>query len=399
MYFETHDLSVGYGGRPLIEKINLSIEKGRILTLIGPNGSGKSNIADAIRWVLGEQNARALRGARMEDVIFSGTQQRRAQAYCEVTLTFDNADGLLHVPFSEVAVTRRVYRSGESEYCINRSPCRLRDIVEMFRDTGVGRDGYSIIGQGRVDEILANKSNERRAALEEAAGIMRYRVRKEEAERKLEHAGKNLERLEDILSELHGRLEPLEKQSAEARAYLKLRDELRDLEINLFLYRHARGQERLAALEETLGQLSGEQAQGEEQAAAAQLLVERGADLLLRRPALRAQDHVPRRGIQHPRRHDRMAEVPLALSLEREQIQQHLHAETVAQIRQVEGFFARLIVHHADIELSVPEPAVHAVDLAGDGEGALPLADRDGRELPVPSAEAQLELQRHEVGL
>lgn len=257
------------GFKSFAKKTELAFGDG-ITAVIGPNGSGKSNIADAVRWVLGEQNARALRGARMEDVIFSGTQQRRAQAYCEVTLTFDNADGLLHVPFSEVAVTRRVYRSGESEYCINRSPCRLRDIVEMFRDTGVGRDGYSIIGQGRVDEILANKSNERRAALEEAAGIMRYRVRKEEAERKLEHAGKNLERLEDILSELHGRLEPLEKQSAEARAYLKLRDELRDLEINLFLYRHARGQERLAALEETLGQLSGEQAQGEEQAAAAQ---------------------------------------------------------------------------------------------------------------------------------
>lgn len=211
-----------------------------ITAVIGPNGSGKSNIADAVRWVLGEQSARALRGTRMEDVIFNGTQQRRAQAYCEVTLTFDNADGALPVPFSEVAVTRRVYRSGESEYCLNHTACRLRDILELFRDTGIGKDGYSIIGQGKVDEILSNKSEERRAALEEAAGVMRYRVRKEEAARKLEHTEKNLERIDDILTELGDRLQPLEEQSAAARAFLKLRDELRDLEVNLFLYQYDR---------------------------------------------------------------------------------------------------------------------------------------------------------------
>lgn len=173
-----------------------------ITAIIGPNGSGKSNISDAVRWVLGEQSARALRGTKMEDVIFSGTQARKAQSYCEVTLTFDNADHKLDVPFAEVEVTRRVFRSGESEYCINKNACRLKDIQDMFRDTGIGKDGYSIISQGKVDEILSNRSNERRAALEEAAGVMRYRVRKEEAQRKLENTDKNLVRIEDILEEL-----------------------------------------------------------------------------------------------------------------------------------------------------------------------------------------------------
>ena len=246
------------GFKSFAKKTELVFEGG-ITAVIGPNGSGKSNIADAIRLVLGEQSARALRGSKMEDVIFSGTQQRKAQAYCEVTLVFDNADGRLRVPFSEVAVTRRVYRNGDSEYCLNRSACRLRDIVDLFRDTGIGKDGYSIIGQGKVDEILSNKSNERRAALEEAAGVMRYRVRKEEAVRKLEHTGKNLERIEDILKELGDRLQPLEEQSAAARTFLKLRDELRDLEVNLFLYQFDRNRERLLSIEETLRQLSEEE--------------------------------------------------------------------------------------------------------------------------------------------
>ena len=231
---------------------------GGITAIIGPNGSGKSNISDAVRWVLGEQSAKALRGTRMEDVIFNGTQLRKALAYSEVTLTFDNSDGLLNVPFEEVAVTRRVYRSGESEYSINRNTCRLRDVQDLFRDTGVGKDGYSIIGQGKVEEILANKSGDRRAAFEEAAGVMRYRVRKEEAERKLERTDKNLERIEDVLKELGDRLGPLEQQSASARAYLKLRDELRDLEVNLFLYQYDRAHEKLAAIEETAKQMLSE---------------------------------------------------------------------------------------------------------------------------------------------
>ena len=229
-----------------------------VTAIIGPNGSGKSNISDAVRWVLGEQSAKALRGSKMEDVIFSGTQQRKALAYCEVTLIFDNTDGKLSIPFGEVAITRRVYRSGESEYCLNKNTCRLRDIQDLFRDTGIGKDGYSIISQGKLDEILANKSGDRRAAFEEAAGVMRYRVRKEEAERKLEGTQKNLERIEDILKELGDRLGPLEEQSASARAYLKLRDELKDLEVNLFLYQYERAKEKLEAIHAAAEQLTGE---------------------------------------------------------------------------------------------------------------------------------------------
>jgi chromosome segregation protein len=229
-----------------------------ITAIIGPNGSGKSNISDAVRWVLGEQSAKALRGTKMEDVIFNGTQLRKALAYSEVTLTFDNTDGLLDMPFTEIAVTRRVYRSGESEYCLNKNNCRLRDIQELFRDTGIGKDGYSIISQGKVEEILANKSGDRRAALEEAAGVMRYRVRKEEAERKLDRTEKNLERIEDILEELADRLGPLEEQSASARAYLRLRDELRDLEVNLFLYQYERAHEKLETIAETTKQMIAE---------------------------------------------------------------------------------------------------------------------------------------------
>lgn len=229
-----------------------------VTAIIGPNGSGKSNISDAVRWVLGEQSAKALRGSKMEDVIFSGTQQRKALAYCEVTLIFDNTDGKLSIPFGEVAITRRVYRSGESEYCINRNNCRLRDIQDLFCDTGIGKDGYSIISQGKVEEILANKSGDRRAAFEEAAGVMRYRVRKEEAERKLNNTEKNLERIEDILKELADRLGPLEEQSASARAYLRLRDELRDLEVNLFLYQYDRVHEKLEQIAETTRQMIAE---------------------------------------------------------------------------------------------------------------------------------------------
>ncbi len=229
-----------------------------VTAIIGPNGSGKSNISDAVRWVLGEQSAKALRGGKMEDVIFNGTQLRKALAYSEVTLTFDNADGLLKVPFTEVAITRRVYRSGESEYCINRNNCRLRDISDLFCDTGIGKDGYSIISQGKVEEILANKSGDRRAAFEEAAGVMRYRVRKEDAERKLNNTEKNLERIEDILKELTDRLAPLEQQSASARAYLRLRDELKDLEVNLFLYQYDRVHEKLEQIQETMRQMNEE---------------------------------------------------------------------------------------------------------------------------------------------
>lgn len=245
------------GFKSFARKTEIEFEQG-ITAIVGPNGSGKSNIADAVRWVLGEQSARALRGAKMEDVIFNGTEQKKPLAYCEVSLTFDNTDGKLNTDFSEVTVTRRVYRSGESEYLLNRTACRLKDISAVFRDTGIGREGYSIIEQGRVEEILSNKSSERRNAFEEAAGVMKYRVRKEEAERKLESTKKNLLRLEDILEELGKQVGPLAEQSAAAREYLRLRDELKEIEINVFLYQYDKLNERLAGLSNTLTQLSGE---------------------------------------------------------------------------------------------------------------------------------------------
>ncbi len=240
-----------HGFKSFARKTELQFDPG-ITAVIGPNGSGKSNIADAVRWVLGEQSAKALRGSKMEDVIFNGTQERKAQAFCEVALTFDNSDAALPVDFNEVTVTRRVYRSGDSEYAINRNNCRLKDINELFRDTGIGKEGYSIIGQGKVEEILSNKSGDRRAALEEAAGVMRYRVRKEEAVRKLENTRKNLERLEDILNELQSQREPLQEQAEKARVYLKLRDELKALEVNVFLHQYERMQERLVSAESAM---------------------------------------------------------------------------------------------------------------------------------------------------
>ena len=206
-----------------------------VTTVIGPNGSGKSNISDSIRWVLGEQSIKSLRGGKSEDVIFAGTSTRKALNFAEVSLTIDNSDGKLPIDYTEVVVTRRLYRTGESEYYINRNTCRLKDIVELFMDTGIGRDGYSIIGQGRIDEILSNKSTERRNVFEEAAGIAKYKARKTEAERKLESTRQNLLRITDIITELESKLGPLEKQSEKAQKYLKLRDELKIYEINNFL--------------------------------------------------------------------------------------------------------------------------------------------------------------------
>lgn len=195
--------------------------------IVGPNGSGKSNVTDAIRWVLGEQSVKTLRGRKMEDIIFSGTQSRRPMSYAEVTILFDNQAGKLPLEYREVAVTRRLYRSGESEYLLNQVPCRLRDIIELFLDTGVGRDGYSIVGQGRVDELLSPRSEDRRRVFEEASGIAKLRVKKEETERRLHQTEQHLERAEDILRELLDRLGPLEGQAATARKYLTYRDELK----------------------------------------------------------------------------------------------------------------------------------------------------------------------------
>lgn len=242
------------GFKSFARKTELEFQNG-ITAIVGPNGSGKSNIADAVRWVLGEQNARLLRGTKMEDVIFNGTEARKAQSFCEVTLAFDNSDGSLPIEYTEVAITRRAYRTGESEYLINRSPCRLKDISELFRDTGIGREGYSVIGQGRVEEILSNRTNERRNAFEEAAGIMKYRVRKEDAERKLSNTRQNLVRLGDILAGLESRIGPLEEQSAAAREYLKLRDELKDIEVNMFIYQYERITEKIKTVEAAIVEL------------------------------------------------------------------------------------------------------------------------------------------------
>ncbi|NLG24819.1 MAG: AAA family ATPase, partial [Clostridiales bacterium] len=173
-----------YGFKSFADRTEMTFDQG-ITGVVGPNGSGKSNLSDAVRWVLGEQSAKSLRGVKMEDVIFGGTEKRRRHNWCEVALTFDNADRALPVDFTEVAVSRRVYRNGDGEYYINKTPCRLKDVVDLFRDTGIGKEGYSLIGQGRIDEILSVKSEDRRQVFEEAAGIVKYKTRKQDAERRM----------------------------------------------------------------------------------------------------------------------------------------------------------------------------------------------------------------------
>ncbi|MCD8499449.1 MAG: AAA family ATPase [Clostridiales bacterium] len=206
-----------------------------VTAIVGPNGSGKSNVTDAIRWVLGEQSVKTLRGARMEDVIFTGTQSRRAMSYAEVSITFDNSDRSLPVEYTELCVTRRLYRSGDSEYLLNQTVVRLKDITTLFMDTGLGRDGYSIVGQGRVDDILSHRSEDRRRIFEEASGIVKFKTRKEESERKLLQTEQNLVRINDIIQELSERIEPLNQQAETARQFLRLSDELKTQEIALIL--------------------------------------------------------------------------------------------------------------------------------------------------------------------
>ena len=216
---------------------------GGITGIVGPNGSGKSNIADAVRWVLGEQSARQLRGSRMEDVIFSGTQTRKPLGSASVSITLDNSDHRLPIDYDQVTVTRRVYRSGESEYLINGAACRLRDVQELFLDTGIGQEGYSIIGQGQIDKVLSGRPEERRELFDEAAGIVKFKKRKAAAEKNLEEERANLLRIEDILSEIEKQLGPLEKQSEKAREYLRLREELKQKELSSFLAQYERDQE------------------------------------------------------------------------------------------------------------------------------------------------------------
>lgn len=239
------------GFKSFADKIELDFSEG-ITAIVGPNGSGKSNISDAVRWVLGEQSAKMLRGSKMEDVIFNGTQTRKRLGFAEVTLELDNHDRHFNVNFDDVAVTRKVFASGESQYFMNGTPCRLKDIHEVFMDTGLGRDGYSMIGQGKIDEILSSKSEDRRQIFEEAAGISKYRYRKEEAERRLKHTDENLDRVADIITELETQIGPLTQQAEKAKKYLNLRDRLKLLDVNLALRITERSREQTTVLAEKL---------------------------------------------------------------------------------------------------------------------------------------------------
>jgi len=232
MYLKRLELQ---GFKSFADKTILEFKPG-ITSVIGPNGSGKSNISDSIRWVLGEQSMKSLRGSSSSDIIFAGTQNRKSLGFAEASIVIDNSDAKLPIEYSEVTVTRKIYRSGETGYFINKTPCRLKDILELFMDTGIGKDGYSIIGQGKIDEILSNKSEDRRRIFEEAAGIVKYRARKQESEKKLEQTKLNLLRINDILSEIEGNIEPLKLQSEKAKKFLDLREELKGIEVGLFLY-------------------------------------------------------------------------------------------------------------------------------------------------------------------
>ncbi|NBJ91578.1 chromosome segregation protein SMC [Parablautia muri] len=237
------------GFKSFANKIVFKFHNG-ITGIVGPNGSGKSNVADAVRWVLGEQRIKQLRGASMQDVIFSGTEMRKPLGYAYVAITLDNSDHQLAIEFDEVTVARRIYRSGESEYLLNGAPCRLKDVNELFYDTGIGKEGYSIIGQGQIDKILSGKPEERRELFDEAAGIVKFKKRKVAAQKKLEDEKQNLVRVKDILSELEKQIGPLEKQSETARIYLKKREELKNLDVNMFLLEHNRLKEQLKNTQE-----------------------------------------------------------------------------------------------------------------------------------------------------
>ncbi|SFJ80033.1 chromosome segregation protein SMC [Thermoflavimicrobium dichotomicum] len=230
-----------------------------ITAVVGPNGSGKSNVTDGIRWVLGEQSAKSLRGSKMEDVIFAGSDTRKPVGYCEVSITFDNTERKLPVDYTEVTVTRRVYRSGESEYLLNKKPCRLKDITELFMDTGIGKEAYSMIGQGRIDDILSTKSEDRRAIFEEAAGIVKYKTRKKEAEKKLENTEQNLARIHDLIHELDGQVGPLTEQAEKAKQYKELKKELEQIEVGLYVHKIETLHEKWQQATQEVKQLTQEQ--------------------------------------------------------------------------------------------------------------------------------------------
>lgn len=236
------------GFKSFAERTEISVENG-ITAVVGPNGSGKSNISDAIKWVLGEQSAKSLRGGKMDDVIFAGTEKRLPLGYAEVNLIFDNESGLIPVEYKEVSIKRKLYKTGESEYYINKQQCRLKDIKELFMDTGIGSEGYSFIGQGRVEDILSPNSETRRKVFEEASGIVKYKTRKEESERKLEKTSDNLDRVEDIIHELEERILPLSEQSLKAKKYIELKTNLKQYELNYLAHEYEKHSEQLKALE------------------------------------------------------------------------------------------------------------------------------------------------------
>ncbi len=238
-----------HGFKSFANKIIFDFHNG-ITGIVGPNGSGKSNVADAVRWVLGEQSVKQLRGSSMQDVIFSGTQNRKPLGYAYVAITLDNADHSLAIDYPEVTIARRLYRSGESEYLINGTVCRLRDVHELFYDTGIGKEGYSIIGQGQIDKILSGKPEERRELFDEAAGIVKFKRRKNEAQKKLDNEKQNLLRVTDILAELEKQVGPLERQAEKAKVYLKKKEEMKTLDVNMFLLENSHIQEQLEAVTE-----------------------------------------------------------------------------------------------------------------------------------------------------
>lgn len=254
MYLKSIEI---HGFKSFANKIVFQFHNG-ITGIVGPNGSGKSNVADAVRWVLGEQRIKQLRGASMQDVIFSGTEMRKPLGYAYVAITLDNSDHQLAIDYDEVTVARRIYRSGESEYLLNGTACRLKDVNELFYDTGIGKEGYSIIGQGQIDKILSGKPEERRELFDEAAGIVKFKRRKTAAQKKLEDEKQNLVRVNDILSELEKQTGPLEKQSEVAKIYLKKKEELKTLDVNMFLLENIRLQEQLKAVDEKYEIASGD---------------------------------------------------------------------------------------------------------------------------------------------
>ena len=248
MYLKSIEIQ---GFKSFANKIVFDFHNG-ITGIVGPNGSGKSNVADAVRWVLGEQRVKQLRGGSMQDVIFSGTENRRPLSYASVAITLDNSDHQLSVDYEEVTVTRKLYRSGESEYLLNGSPCRLKDINELFYDTGIGKEGYSIIGQGQIDKILSGKPEDRRELFDEAAGIVKFKRRKNMSVKKLEDERQNLLRVNDILSELERQIGPLKKQAEVAREYLQKKEQLKTFDINMFLLETERLKEQAGEIEDRL---------------------------------------------------------------------------------------------------------------------------------------------------